>query len=123
MKNFLLLLILTISFYSCEKNPFDYRTKFTGDYHFEIHTQYGSPMSFSDTSYKFDGNISYGSGDHKLKIFYRGVVIDEIVVYEDGTIGDHPYGGEFESKNRIVYFISEHSPGGIYTKNVIGERK
>jgi hypothetical protein len=125
MKNTILLLLFLCSLFGCKKDPFDYRTKYLGDYNFVIHYDSWNPLSgHIDTTYSKDGKIDYGSDENTIFIFFNGSIADELTVYEDGTIGDNYFkGGEFETTNKIKYSYYWGSQGSATYGKVTGEKK
>ena len=119
----LLILLLFIVFYGCEKHPFDYRNKFIGDYDFSVHLRvWIPPDSVTETDYKYSGEISYGNGDHLVKINFLDDKDIDCRLFEDGSLKYNTIRGEFESTKKL-HFISEYGGlGGKATYTVSGEK-
>lgn len=127
MKNTILTLIVLVAMTACKKDPFDYRTKYVGDYNFVVERQtIASPDgNVSDTTYTLEGTIDYGSDDNAISILFSGNNTPEtFTLYEDGTIRmGTACSGEFESTNRIKYSCYWASPGAHTDQNVSGVKK
>lgn len=124
MKKIFLYAIFCQLILGCKKNPFDYRTKYVGDYSFTIHYSSWSPFYGQfDTTYSIDGKIDYGSIKNTISIIYSGSTSPQMfTIYEDGTIEDDCK-GEFESANKIKYSCYWASPAAHTFESVIGEKK
>jgi hypothetical protein len=124
MKKLTILILLGLLLFSCKKDPFDYRSKFLGDYNFVIHaiTSYGiqGNMYTLDTTYTYLGKIDYGSEENMIQISYPNIVYSNL--YEDGTISGLGCKGEFETENKINVTFGFYSPGGGTTYYITGEK-
>ncbi len=122
-KNILALFFLAFFFASCEKDPFDFRSKYVGDYNFSIHNRSWANGTIPiDTTYTATGRVDYDSDINYIQVIYSNSDRpDKYKIYEDGTIG--PCEGEFESKNKLFINCSQYSPGGGYSNTIIGERQ
>jgi hypothetical protein len=124
MKKFTIFIFIVIFLYGCKKDPFDYRSKFIGDYNFVIHakTSYGiqGNMYNFDTTYTYPGKIDFGPNENTIQISYPDLVYP--VLYEDGTMSGNGYRGEFESENKINLTFGFYSPGGGTTYTITGEK-
>jgi hypothetical protein len=94
-RNILLFLVLITSF-SCEKVPFDYRNKYIGDYNF---TTYYTEWSWATGMYTYDtteynGKTVYGTTKELLKIDYQNNKEIELFITRNGEL----YSIEFPSK-------------------------
>lgn len=128
MKKIFLLASFCVAFLGCKKNPFDFRSKFIGDYNFQIQASsyYGVGPYFSshDTTYSIDGNIVCGSENDKISIsFANQNGSSEFTIYEDGTIEDGNCSGEFESTHTVKYSCFWGSPGAGTYETVTGKKK
>ena len=124
MKKRIIFLLSLFAIIGCKKDPFDYRTKYIGDYTFLIHSKtyimFDPPI---DTSYYQDGYIGYGSEKDKIVISLSGKRATEYTIYEDGTIGENACRGEFESSKKIRYSCSWGSQATKIHEEVTGEKK
>ncbi len=117
----------TLCFYllivGCEKNPFDYRTKFVGDYRFTVNIDhYGSYPCGPDTNYTDDGQVWYGENKEDLEIILANGLSFAFQVYEDGTIVGCGH-GEFETEDKVNYVLSSGGLGGGIIYNIEGLKK
>jgi hypothetical protein len=126
MKKIIIIFICSFLVLGCKKNPFDFRTKFLGTYHFSVHEKYYSSGSgIKDTTYYFDGEINYGDNENDINIPFLNSTL-KANVYEDGTIEgywDNNGKGEFVSTKKVKYKYGAQSPGGGTTRIITGERK
>jgi hypothetical protein len=123
-----LFLFLFITICSCEKNPFDYRTRYIGDYTFSVHFSRSAGVypnvSWFDTSYISEGRIEYGYDKTTIKINLTSADSWNFpTLYEDGTIDGNGWSGEFVDYSKIkiehVYF----RPSGVSVTTVEGTKK
>ena len=131
MQKIYLIFFLCLVFYGCKKNPLDYRTKFLGEYNFEIYqTSWWHSGPRPDTNYISEGKIEIASED-RIEIFLSKNLSSgiKVSVYEDGSIADcecdyHAgLNGEFESTNKIKFIYGYHGLGSGFTSNVKGNKK
>ena len=61
--NFIILLVLLVMPFGCEKVPFDYRNIYIGDYDFTIYIskRFFNPDSIEYDTMQYHGQVSYGS--------------------------------------------------------------
>ena len=72
MKTKLIFLMMILFMYGCKKNPFDYRTKYLGDYIFVEYNSSWNPIDgYRDTSYTREGEILYGSDENSISINFE----------------------------------------------------
>lgn len=129
-KNIFIALFCCIILNGCKKEPFDYRNKFLGNYTFSVQewtfNVYGVGVS-TDTTFLFNGNISYGSDRNSILITYSTNVSVEPTIYEDGTFkgygGDNSFSGAFESSKKVTFSYKYGGLGGYSSGIVTGERK
>ena len=110
--------------YGCEKNIFDYRTKYLGDYTLEINYSSWDVLNGPfDTTYSAEGNVDFGSDKNTIEILISGnakaMTLD---IFEDGTL-QGKYDGEFESTNTFKMSIRQSSPGSVIYESIIGKKK
>ncbi len=125
----ILIALLGVLVFGCKKDPFDYRTKFIGDYTIAIHesSYWGIPPNTGslDTTYFFDANISNGSDKNSITISSPYISLHTIV-YEDGSLEgykDNNGIGEFTSEKEIKYSWGSYAPGGSTTYTLTGKMK
>jgi hypothetical protein len=103
-------------FQSCEKLPFDYRTKYIGEWSFryEIHEHVtsGPGMGYYDYVYNYDGEIKYGPKFDEILIQFNNY--EKILqlnkygefgpteVYNNST-NFSSYSGKFEGRKKFFY--------------------
>ena len=124
MNKIFIIILACMILIGCKKNPFDYRTKYVGDYKFEISVSAWNPVQGEfDTSYSVDGRIDYGSDRNTISINFSGSNSPQVfTIYEDGTI-ENKCQGEFESAHKVVYSCYWASPGAHTSERVVGEKK
>jgi hypothetical protein len=101
----LLLLCLVIA--GCKKNPFDYRTKFVGDYNCTVHltTLNFNGYIVSDTTYLYRVKIWYDENETMVSVEYSGSQPQIVRLYEDGSMRSYYVYGEFESTKRVRFRV------------------
>ena len=124
MRKSILPVLFCLSLLGCDKSPFDFRTKYIGDYSFIINTStWNLSMGLVDTTYSVTGKIDYGSEKNTISVTYIGINKPEVfLIYEDGTI-ENECKGEFETVNKIKYSCFFASPGGQVSTNVVGKKE
>jgi hypothetical protein len=125
-KSILLFFLIAIS--SCEKQPFDYRTKYIGDYTFSIHFKSWAgvypPYSEVDTSYTSEGWIEYGLNETTIRIYLSSTDSWNIPdLYEDGTIDGYGWTGEFVNSKKLIMKNVYLRPSGASVTTVEGNKK
>ncbi len=125
MKKIFLLILFSCSFFGCKKNPFDYRTKYLGNYNFIVnYSSWNGLEGQHDTTYVFNnGKIDYGTDKNTILIFFdsgSSKPSDELTIYEDGSLGC----GEFVTTEIIKYtYYQNQSPMSHSINSVSGEKK
>lgn len=122
-------LIICLLLFGCKKNPFDYRSKFIGNYIFSAHITtfnvYG-PGIYTDTTYSYNGNVASSSYNDCVKVYFSENIFVEPIIYEDGTLEGKSYYqyfvGEFESTKKIKFTYFEGGLGGGTTYYISGEK-
>jgi hypothetical protein len=108
-----ILLFLLVS--GCKKNPFDYRTKFVGDYDFTVHLATyninGWPTSY--TTYLYKGKIWYDGNETMVSIEFSANQSVSVNLYEDGSMKSFYVNGEFESTKKVQFRLRVLSGSGI----------
>jgi hypothetical protein len=105
IKSVIIVLLLTMLLYCCKKDYYDYRRKFIGKYYFFVKISgFNCITGTWDTSYNYNGQIIYGSGNNFIKIENSNGGFEEVQLYEDGTLTnfDKIY-GEFETIERVRF--------------------
>ncbi len=125
MKTKLLLLMLCFFVFGCKKNPFDYRTKYLGNYVFVVHSSSYNPLDgLIDTTFSINGEIEYGSEKNTILISFGGSTGTDFKIYEDGTVDINYCSGEFETTDKLVYSCYRNeSPSAHSSLDVEGEKK
>jgi hypothetical protein len=127
MRKYITIICIYLTVSGCQKNPFDYRSKFTGNYTFTIHSKsyWGIPpnATITDTTYSYNGKIELGSEPNIISI-----AGSEFVIYEDGTIigSEHVVNGckgEFESPQKVSYSCHSGGLGVASNYTVTGVKK
>lgn len=111
IKNLFAIIFCIMVIAGCKKNPFDYRSKFLGDYNFTVHfTSYGggvNPIVSTDTVYNYIGKVEFGTKNNTVLISFSDGLSFEPTIYEDLTLdnygGNPSFNGEFESKTKIKF--------------------
>lgn len=129
-KSYVIFLILTllVFIYGCEKNPFDYRTKYIGDYKFlDSWTSYNmssSPPTSSGTRETI-GKIEYGEKGY-LKITFDNSQpnwFHNLNVDRQGNLSENKMDVGKVSRNSFSYHYSYSGLGGGSTTNITGKKK
>jgi len=118
----------------CEKNPFDYRSKFLGNYDFSIHhSAWNLNGTTLDTTYNYSGEIMEGElfFNTTVQIKFADNVTIEAELFEDGTLGtvsnynssNSILKGEFESPQKVNFVVSWNGLGGGNAYNVLGAKQ
>jgi len=123
-----LFLFLLISICSCKKNPFDYRTRYIGDYTFSVHFKSWAgvhpDVSVTDTSYTSEGRIDYGYNKTTIRINLTSADSWNFPeLYEDGTIDGYPWTGEFVSSDIVKLERVYKWAAGVSITTVEGTKK
>jgi hypothetical protein len=123
-----LFLFLLISICSCEKNPFDYRTRYIGDYTFSVHRKSWvgviPDVSVTDTSYTSEGRIDYGYNKTTIRIDLTSADSRNFPeLYEDGTIEGYYWTGEFVSSDIVKLKRVYIWAAGVSITTVEGHKK
>ncbi len=124
IKLFTIHLCIFFSALSCEKNPFDKRRKFIGEYTFTINKRGINTISNIpiDTVYTKKGKIEYNEDRDKVSIFFLEYLIDEPTLYEDWSIIGNKIKGEFNTTNTLKFHYSRSGLGNSIFTNVEGEK-
>lgn len=109
---------------SCQKKPFDERSKFIGDYNFLIEKVNWNINGYrKDTLYTYNGKIEHGEDSNKISIFFSEHLVAKPNLYGDWSILGNGVRGEFSTKEAIAFSISYGGIGGGTIYNVTGEKK
>jgi hypothetical protein len=120
--------IIVFTLASCKKNPFDYRTKYIGDYHFYISTSsYTMGSGTTNSSFETEGRIEYGDSG-EIKVIYdrnKPSSFESLEIDRDGSVvalGSHAKIGTADRKS-IQYTQSFNGLGGGTTQTVYGKKE
>ena len=121
--------IALIVLLGCEKELFDYRNKFIGDWEFkversEINTN-SIGYSYHD-SLSYSGRIKYGDADDDLFIQYSDENSITLKIDKENQLSDFPThycSGEFEGNNKLHLYLRWGGLGGGITHIVDGEKQ
>lgn len=117
--------MLCLFILGCEKNFFDFRKKYVGDFDFTVkeHSVYGATIH--DTTYINEGKIENGSEESSVLISLPGFSLQS-KIYNEGSLEGYYNNngrGEFSSKKDMEYTWGGYSPGGSVTYTIIGTKK
>ena len=133
----LITLISVLVLVSCEKQLFDYRNKYLGNWKFEVsysHEVFNTTQGFHDTTEVniYLGEIKYGSEDNKIS-FGSTNYTKEFTITKAGNIvpisglgPNYSESGGFEGKNIFRYYFHHQSGGTPHkyqTININGTRE
>lgn len=113
----------------CEKKLFDKRTKYIGDYDFQINITCTPNLSDCDTNYTYSGFIDYSSEKDKVIIQFESNWSIEPLIDDDNSIIqciDHYQNdslGRFINNNEVEFVIRSGGLGGGYYRNIYGKKK
>ena len=120
---------LLICMVGCEKKLFDKRTKYIGDYEFQINITCTPNLGDCDTSYTYSGIIDYSNDKDKVIIQFESNFSIEPLIDDDNNLIqniDHYQDdslGRFINKNEVEFVIRTGGLGGGYYRNVYGKKK
>ena len=116
---------------SCEKQLFDYRNKYLGNWKFEVsnsHEVFNATQGFHDTTEinTYLGEIKYGSENNKIS-FESQNYTNELTIDKSGNVVPTPglgpnyseYGG-FDGKDIFKYYFHHQSGGMPHKYQTIG---
>lgn len=128
---FIFLLLFSIFLNSgCKKNPFDYRTKYLGDYEFVDSWSSWSmvgPSNSSGVNYS-TGKVEYGN-DKTIRITLNSnnpTYFHEFDIDRDGNLSLQSGGGsigKFQSRKKVSFSLTSGGLGGGGTDNITGTKK
>jgi len=117
MNKLITIVLISMTLLGCEKNPFDYRNKFIGDYNYTVHAKISNyPVigHFLDTTYTYNGKVLLGTQDNAIIIYLSETRSVEPTIYEDGSLENlnlsYSISGEFESKTILKFHYGD---GGL----------
>jgi hypothetical protein len=125
IKHLFVLILMLFLFIGCKKSPFDYRTKYLGDYRFTIHKlAWYAGNTHIDTIYYYEGRIDYGNDDNTIAIYWRHEnFADYPNLFEDASIGNYGCHGDFLSSTKVQFSSGYASSSSQLTYYVTGEKK
>ena len=123
MKKILILLFCIFLVTGCQKNPFDYRTKFVGDYNFTVRlTTWTIYEQTGDTTYLFKGKIWYDGNEKMVSVEFSGYQPEKVNLYEDGSMKGQHVNGEFVSTKKVRFKVTYNALGGGAQYSIIGDK-
>ena len=100
--------VVAVLFTACKKDKEDkdFRTKWIGDWNFDVKRSEFHYGNESETTYCYSGEISLGNSPYELQIKYNQSSLLKAYVNEDGSlhvpeIYIHNYSGQFEGNDRM----------------------
>lgn len=105
MRKLFTILFCCLVMFGCKKNPFDYRTKYLGNYRFLIHeVDWWAGGGHLDTTYYADGGIDYGYDKNTIAIHWSGLnsAVDPDL-FEDASFKGMGASGDFWSTKKVVF--------------------
>jgi hypothetical protein len=133
----LLLMLLQLLLTSCEKQLFDYRNKYLGNWKFDVsdsHEVFNTIQGFHDTTIliTYQGEIKYGS-ENKTILFQSQSYSKEFTIDKNGNIiptlvfgPNYSESGGFEGKDIFRYNFYHHAgaiPHKYEATNIYGARE
>ncbi len=123
MKRILIFLLCVFLVAGCQKNPFDYRTKFVGNYNFTVRlTTWTIYKQTLDTTYLYKGKIWYDGNETMVSIEFSGYQPEIATLYEDGSMKGQHVSGEFISTKKVRFKVSYSSMGGGGQYSIVGDK-
>lgn len=121
--------LVILCFTQCEKDAFDYRNPYIGDWKFDVvRTEFnmaGIGYYSSDTS-EYNGEIKYG-GERNILLIKYGIDAEmEVAIDEDGNMVSFSYGrtsGSFEGYEELNIYADSGGLGGGVRLSIRGTRK
>ena len=122
MMRFSSIILISILLISCEKQLFDYRNKYIGNWEFNVsnsHEVFNNTQGFHDTTITviYHGEIRYGSEDRTI-LFQSKDYSQEFTIDKNGNIiptlifgPNYTESGAFEGKNVFRYHFYHQSGG------------
>ena len=115
MRKLFTIFLFCVLISGCKKDPFDYRTKFVGDYDFTVHlTTFNiNGWPTSDITYPYKGKIWYDENETMVSLKFSGNQSVIVKLYEDGSMKSFYVNGEFESTKKVRFRVLVLSGSGI----------
>lgn len=136
MRNLIIIGVILVSLYSCEKQPFDYRNKFVGDYEFTKRAVFFYPPNNNiDTTYTtvFKGSVKNGKESNEMEIHYENYTnsLGEIekrkvlvfIDYDGVFTNSNNIYGKFISANKVELIFPTSGNGGVGQIIYLGLKK
>jgi hypothetical protein len=127
--SFCIILLFLISFQSCEKDPFDYRSKYVGTWNFSFQVKAYNAGIFDQSngsSVSFLGSINYGENDDELSIYYIDSTKIKISINKEGEITSFPTEycfGKFDGSDQLnLQLFWKKGTSGFMSHDLIGTK-
>jgi hypothetical protein len=122
-KKLLYILLVSLGLTACKKNPFDYRSKYLGDYEFTTTISSWNMISGvqpTETTV-YNGSVSMSSLEGKIRINYMDGISTDVEVDREGNLS-YPGSGKI-SKKTLSLEMTNGSGGGSSTTSISGKKK
>ncbi len=122
-------ILVILCFTQCEKDAFDYRNPYIGDWKFDvIRTEFNmaGAGSYSSDTTKYNGEIKYAEERNKLLLKYGIDAEMEEGIDEEGTLVSFSYGrtsGSFEGDEKLNIYTQSGGLGAGVRLSIQGERR
>lgn len=121
-------LVVMFFFSQCEKDAFDYRNPYIGDWKFDVNQSEFNTDSVgysSSETYIYDGKIKYGGERNTILIKYGASAEMEIIINEEGDLFFKSYysSGEFTGDDKLHIFTYNGGLGGGISLDIEGSKK
>jgi len=126
MKTIISLSAILLFFISCEKQPFDYRNKYVGDYTFTKRYHFFYPPNNNiDTTYSdvIEGYVCHGKETNQIELYYDNYInsfgeneksIIQVIVNRTGVFENYSNPtGKFINSTNIEFTFPSKALGGI----------
>lgn len=120
--------LLLLAAYACQKHPFDYRNKFLGDYLMQVRLSsfnMAIPGSNWDSVYMYVGELRYGDSNDEVLIVYGNQLSVQLKVTKTGDFSNLPThygGGSIINNDSISLYMRWGGLGGGISHAVNGRR-
>lgn len=129
ISNLFVIFGLIIILSNCDKKLFDKRTKYIGDYGFQIHITCTPSLGNCDTNYHYSGFIDYSGDKEKVIIQFEKNFTIEPLIDDNGNLIQHidhyqsDSLGRFINENEVEFVIRTGGLGGGYFRHVYGKKR
>lgn len=113
----------------CEKQPFDYRNKYLGEWEFNVSRSELNTDSighYESDALIYVGEIAYGDAEDELLIKYTENNSVTLKISEEGKLSDPASNysdGKFESRKKLHLYLRWGGLGGGIKHVIDGEKK